>query len=235
MVAKPAKKTAKTKKNYRKRYNKSNSLPYQMTAPAPFKRVMFAKLPYTESLTNMNSGTLGAFGTENVYRIGSIFDPYFGTGGHYPIGRNIFNQIYGKYKVYGVTVELTWSDAGGDGGVCGAMISSSQDTTTLQGMAIETAKEKPNVFLKYVNASGSQLARYKQYFDIGKIEGLTKSQFKNDIQQFASSMGTDPSLTPYLRLSVANIQQTSGVKVHCDVKLTYHVQFWNPITLPKST
>lgn len=209
-------------------------LPAQMARSIPFKRTMYCKLPYSESLTNMNSGLIGVFGVENVYRLGSIFDPQFAVGGHQPIGRDILAQIYNKYKVYGVMVDLHWTDAGGDGGICGIMINSSSDSTTLQGLSAETAVEKPNVFRGFVNDTGSQQWHFKKYFDLGKIEGLTRGQFKNDISLYSAQMATDPTLSPFLRLAVANIQQTSGIKVHCDVKLTYHVKFFDPITLAKS-
>lgn len=235
----------RSKNDYVSQYSKNKNLrvgrrrtfvglPAQMARSIPFKRSMYCRLPYSESLTNMTSGLIGVFGTENVYRLGSIFDPNFAVGGHQPIGRDILAQIYNKYKVYGVTVDLHWSDAGGDGGICGVMINSSSDSTTLAGMSAETAVEKPNVFRGFVNDTGNQQWHFKKYFDLGKIEGLTSSQFKNDIQQYCAGMGTDPTLTPYLRLSVANIAQTSGIKVHCDVKLTYHVKFYDPITLAKS-
>jgi len=224
----------KRAKAVRRRVRSIRGIPAQMARSIPFKRTMYCKLPYSESLTNMTSGLIGVFGTENVYRLGSIFDPQFAVGGHQPIGRDILAQIYNKYKVYGVTVDLHWSDAGGDGGICGIMINSSSDSTTLAGMSAETAVEKPNVFRGFVNDTGNQQFHFKKYFDLGKIEGLTRGQFTNDIQQYCAQMATDPTLTPFLRLAVANIAQTSGVKVHCDVKLTYHVKFYDPVTLAKS-
>lgn len=216
-------------------FRKSIGLPKIMTGLQPFPPSMFVKLNYSDNLTSLTSG-LGnglLFGTEQVYRLGGVYDPDFSGTGHQPYGYDVYTQIYHKCKVYGVTIDARWSDAGLDGTVCGILINASTDSTTLNGMNVSET-ERTNLFTVMVNNTGSQFKRFKRYFSIAKIDGLTKQQFDGDFTQYASSVTTNPTLTPYVRFAVANMASTPGVKCNLNLKLTYHVKFFDRKSLPQS-
>lgn len=199
----------------------------------PVKPTYFCKHVYCDTFT-LTSSTGGVFGTEQVFRLNSLFDPDFTGVGHQPYGRDTLAALYNQYKVLGTLVEVRWTDTSGDGAVGGLLIQQPADSMTLAGMAIGQAGEKPGAKLSFVSNTGEQNSYVKQYVSIQKASGLTPVQFKADTNVYSSVITTSPTLTPWLRLAVADTGGASGTILHCQVRLTFYAQWFDRITQGQS-
>jgi len=60
-------------------------------------------LRYIDDLTlNAGSSTIAS----DIYRVNSVYDPYYSTGGHQPMFHDLYSQIYEKYHVNYATIKL---------------------------------------------------------------------------------------------------------------------------------
>lgn len=184
-------------------------------------------LPYADQF-NLQGATLSAaFGTERAFRLNSLFDPDFTSTGHQPYGFDQVTPFYNKYLVDEVDVTVSFSDPGGDGLYVGVFIKGFNDTSTLTGASISQAMERPLVFCKPLNNTGSQVVVYKRKIRLWEVLGLTKSQYNDCWQQTASAVTTNPSLVPYLSISVADANASSpALTCKATIEFKFHVVFW---------
>lgn len=196
----------------------------------PSKRV---KMHYSDNHL-LGPGLAGAFGTEIVYRLNSLFNPLFNTGGHQPYAFDQLAILYKKYKVTGVLAEIIYSDPTEDSIVVGVTIQPPDSLKQLTTQFPEQVREQPMSVTRTINNSGKQVGNIKQYIPISSISGLTKLQFQADVDTFTSVVGSNPLATPFLRLAVANDRGTATGNLMCKVKLTYYATFYGRVTQDQS-
>lgn len=201
--------------------------------PDPFKPRMFARMRYTQTFIG-TVGTAGIYGTEQVMRLNSLFDPDFTGAGHQPYGYDQVTQLYRKYLVQAVKIELIISDPSEDGLVFGAQIQPSSATYTIQSKTVDEIKEQPMSITRTINNSGKQVQRVVQYLPMSKLEGLSRVQWAASQDQYGAGVGTNPTLQPYLRFAVGNLRGTGSGNLIVRVNLTYYTMFWDRYTQSQS-
>lgn len=200
---------------------------------SPFKPKMFVRHKYCE-LSTLTAGTAGIMGTEIIYRLNDLYDPYFSGGGHQPYGRDTMAGIYNRYKVSGCKIDLTFTDPSADGMAVACAIQDSTESATLTNLQVDEAQEKQNCIVKFLNNTGAQKVNIKKYMPIHMVEGLTKLQFKADIENYSANASNSPVSTPFVRIAIGNVTGTTGGTVHCMVKLTFYSQWYNRLQLSQS-
>lgn len=228
----------KTYKRKNKRYNKRKGL-----GSGPFKRITQGdplppykncKISYSDRYT-LTSGTVGIFGNEQIMRLNSLYDPDLSGTGHQPLYYDTMSLVYKRYKVTGVSIDVLWTDPQADGVVCAMCIQPSSEVYSVAGKSVGVLDEQPMSVVRYLNDSGSQNTRVKQFVPIYQIEGMTKSQFNGQADgDYTAVTTTNPAKVPYLRMGAASLSGTSGVGVTAIVKLTYHVRFYERIIQSQS-
>ncbi len=184
-------------------------------------------LPYADQFTLSGTAFSAGFGTEQSYRLNSLFDPDFTGTGHQPYGFDQITPWYYKYQVDMVEINLTFSDPQGDGLYVGVFLKNFDDTNTLTGASISSALERPNVFLKPLNNTGSQVVKFRKLVKIHQLMGLTPAQYTNAWQQTAASVTANPSFVGYLSFAVADANATSpALTCKITVDLKFHCTFW---------
>lgn len=179
-------------------------------------------------------GAGGVFGQENIYRLNSLFDPDETGVGHQPYGFDQVATLYKRYKVNGCLVEVTWNDPNQDGIAVGMMMTPPSSVTTLAGLGFDAANEKPFTTTRSINNSGSQKIYMKTYIPISKACGITKAQFSNDLDSYTALVGTNPALSPRIRLACCSPAAGVGGNVQAQIKMTFYCSFWDRIVLAQS-
>jgi hypothetical protein len=165
----------------------------------------------------------------------SLFDPYFAAGGHQPYGFDQIVPFYSRYMVDRCDIDITFSDPSADGLVVGAFLKNFYDTNTLQGSTVNAASERPSVWCKPLNNTGSQVIHFRKSVDLAKMMGLTKSQYESGWFALSGLTTTDPSQCPYLVFACAD-SRSNATATSCTVRirLTYHATFWGRKMAPQS-
>jgi len=185
----------------------------------PFPERMRIKMAFS----NWNDYTTAAsvFGAEVIFRLNSVFQPL--SGGASPYGYTAMATLYDYYRVYGVGIDLTFSNPSVDGIWAGAMISPTSNTTTLAGLALQTADAYSVVDARPCNNTGTQTVRIQKYFNIWTAEGIPKSEWQANTNYQAQG-GHAPSFAPALRVAVAHRSSTTAT-LQCITRLTFDVEF----------
>ncbi len=207
----------------------------QITSWDPFPLRYNAKLTYSQ-WGSYGNGVATTYGTENVFRLNSLFDPDLTGVGHQPYGFDQLATLYREYKVMGVTVRIEANDPSNDGAIVGALITPQGDPTTLVGASINQMHEKPWFSGLDINDSGSQRRVLTQYFAMEDLIGCTKLQFDSDSALYSALTNQNPQTGAFLHVALA--EYTGGIPAftvcRITVTLTYHCMFWNRVVLAQS-
>lgn len=227
------------KKNPKRRWNRNRTQGGRMPANKisrgvfrryndvdPFPPSQLVKFTYGQTVV-LTSGTGGIYGSEQVYRLNSLYDPDLTGLGHQPYGHDEMANLYRNYKVVGVGIDIKFSSPTDNGIVCAAAILNPNDTFSTTGKATDTLAEKTMCSTKILNNTGSQKVEMKQYLPMHTIVGVTKEQFKNSIgAPYAALFGASPVDQARLAVNVCSIGSASGAGVSCRIKLTYYTQVY---------
>lgn len=227
--------TGKPKSNritgYKPRYNRG---PFSTFSRAdPFKPYYRARMHFTGTVTLGTNASTIEFGPEEIYRLNSCFDPdYSGLVSSQPYGFSTMADLYNKYKVSGVLINLVFTDPSADGLTVAATVQPPGNLATLQGANPDAVREQPMSITRSVNNSGKQVITIKQYMPMHTLLGVTKSQFHNELDLYAGFTNGNPSQTPLLRVAVANLRGGSTQSILCRTSLTFYTQFYNRKEIP---
>jgi len=174
---------------------------------------------------------LAAFGTENVWRLNSLYDPDFSGAGVYPYAFTQFQALYKNYRVLAVDIEVEFIDPSVDGMIGGVMVAATGNTTTLATQTIDWAATRPMIAVASVNNTGSQRALVKQRFTIAQVDGVPAAQVQAD-PNYAALVTGNPTNTPWLRVAVAcEDTGNSTATLYAHVRITFQCVLYDRIVL----
>jgi hypothetical protein len=200
-----------------------------------FPSKKFCVMKFTRQLGLATGVTQYAFGTNALFRLNNIYQPRVSGALQRAQGWNYLSGIYGKYKVYGAKVNITFSNPSQDGLVCAIRPAQHDNTDYVSLETVSAAGQKRWTVLKPINDSGSQVSRYSRYFDIGAMQGLTKSQFNADNDKFCSALNAGPATSPYIEVSCANTKDTTDANIMVAVSIEFYVQLYDRQVLQTPT
>lgn len=198
----------------------------------PFKPTYWCRLHYTQTL-GLATGTANTYGTEQIFRLNSLYDPDFTGTGHQPYGFDQLAGLYNKYKVAGCKVQIILNNPDNDGCLFAAQAQPPGGTFTLAGKSPDVVKEQPMSVTRLINDSGSQTKVIIQYFPMSKLSGVTDLQYKADVDIFSAAVTANPAATPFLRMALCNLSGTAST-LQVRVSLTYFCQFYDRIVQSQS-
>jgi hypothetical protein len=194
-------------------------------AVPPRKMVTF---PYSFQDT-LTAGAAGVFGTEAIFRLNSIYDPYYSGVGQYPNGYTAWSNFYAGYRVHRVKIDLTFTDPSADGMVVGALVQYSNATTSLGSNTIQTADEMQKSDVRPLNNTGSQTVRLTRTFNLWDLDGNSRLQWLAN-GGYQAVFGQNPTLTPWIRIACAAFA-TGSPTVVCMVRLTFYAELFDRLDL----
>lgn len=195
-----------------------------------------AKQHYTDTQT-FTVGTAGVYGAETAFTLNDQFDPRFSVGGHQPYGRDTFSTMYERYKVTGVTVDVTFCAPSGPGVACGIIFGNPTNTFALAGNTYDRVKEAPQSKVMILSDAGSQQKRFKKYFPMWKVAGCpSKDVYDSDIGIYDALVGNSPSADGkcFMRVAIADLNLGSAKTAVISVKLTMHTEWYQRKILAQS-
>ncbi len=188
-------------------------------------------LSYSDQFKMYGVNNSDTFGTEQTYRLASLYDPDFTNAGHQPFGFDQLIPWYVRYQVKSATVKITFSDPSSDGMYVAMMVKNLNDPATLVNSTIPQARERPNVILKPLNNTGSQKTTLTKHIDFAGYSGLTKQQWINDWSNTSALTNANPTFTPYFMIAVADGKQAASAgSVLVTVEIIFHATFMERIT-----
>lgn len=238
-VARKAARKSRTKRTRRSRAPLSKAILgafHSYVANDPIGPRKFVKFMYADNFT-FTTGTAGIAGNEQVMRLNSLFDPDLTNIGHQPLYYDQFcPTLYRKYKVNGVKVELTFDAPSASGTFICCQLQNSSESFTVQGKTFQQLKEEPMTVCKLLSSTGSQQTKITQYLPIWAVEGVTKQQFKSQIEDgtYDALYNTSPADTPLIRFTAGSLSGSAGVTVQCSMRLTYYTMLFERVVPAQS-
>jgi len=204
-----------------------------LKAQDPFRPEMKVKLRYAANfLLGSSAGFSQLFGTEQTFRINSLYDPDLTNAGHQPYGYDQLCLMYGAYRVDACEVDIEFFSSSANDLVAAFTIQTGRNTTALAGSSLEAAHERQSVLTRPLPINGQNRWRHREIFPIHAVAGLPKRVTDID-DAYQALVGASPTEQQYLRIAVAT--QTSVTQgCQCSVLLTYHATMFGRISMAQS-
>lgn len=176
---------------------------FQLWKVHPFPPRHYFDMPYYQNAFNYDCGAAGIGGTEQVWRLNSLYDPDLTGGGHSAYYQSQLINIYRKYCVTHVTVKVQVKQCTYASSLVVCQIQTSSSTQVLTGATVNSACERPGSIQLYgpTATQGHNMGTFTRKFSIPEIEGIPWTQFVGDVSNYHALMGANPTLTPYMRVA----------------------------------
>lgn len=209
------------KKTYKKSYNRIPRTAHMGLVSSP--RLMVS-LPYSDVYTVPSSANPAA----QVWRINSIFDPDLTGVGHQPLGTDQYALLYSKYQVHGCKLDIkVISDTAVS--FNGVIVASDTDSSSATVLVAQEDKLATPFSIGPIGARN--VYHFKKYFAMKQIHGKKRI---DQIDDLAAAVGANPVDPIYAWIKVAAYDNATTAKIYYNVRLTYYVEFFDPINPAQS-
>lgn len=219
-------------RNNRRRRNTGPNSVVSKSSPIPDR--FFTKLKYSESRTFSYAGIMPAV---YVFRANSIYAPNLTAGplgGHQPLGHDQFETLYLRYRVYGMSYTMTFSNPSTTDYAEVSVVH--RPNNTIMGNQ-DTVRESPNCIHKLTispEGSGASTKTVRGYFNIGKVRGVSKKVVALE-SDYQALMGSSPAIVPTIQIYHYNATTPSvGSPIYMRVDLQYMTCLFDRKTLTQS-
>lgn len=225
-----------------------SKVPRSVLGSGPSK---FVKMKYVKEF-EMDTGagpiTEDVFYAENGFRLNSINRPYVGqaAGQNLPYGHSQATLAYDKYKVVGAKIKISGtfedsSPSGTDAIVVAAWVQPSSMQVSgavinMNGARYADLSATPYVRFVTCTRESTKFSFKPLYLTIAQIEGLTKTEFAGDYQNYsaktelavANANTNEANMRcPIIKLGICNPENVNQAVVSCKVEITYYTKLSN--------
>jgi hypothetical protein len=189
---------------------------------------MYITLRYAE---NVSASVITVAGSNQIFRLNSIFDPNAAVGGTQPYGYDQVSALYNRYRVLKTRWKIVFaaSTAGYSAVVVpinGALSSPVADLTTLTSAAMVP-------FAKYFNYNtGAMPPKTSGSMNLNVLGGVARVEYLTD-DRFEAQIGANPAEVISLNIGVYN-PSGGTITISYFVELWYEVDLHDPISLAAS-
>lgn len=174
--------------------------------------------------------TTGA--AEGIFRLNSCFDPDASGAGTQPYQWDQVTPLYNKYKVFSVTIKLTWLSNITDEIMIGcSIILPSVDGYSLATKVASAIDEKRGGDTRRIAPNGEMRFEVLAKIDLKSLEGAG-GEFNSD--QYSAATNTDPVRTPLLKIACASMTSTTAQNLHFNLEITYRTKMYDRVTVARS-
>lgn len=199
----------------------------------PFPPTVRRKLRYADLHNDLQTGTAGIFGTQAVYRLNSLFDPYFTGSGHQPYGFDQIAALYNRYRVDRVSFKITFTNPSLGANINCACSIAPDTTSYLSARDPSVPREWPNAMNAVLSYEGSRTATIQGSIDLHTLCGVPKVKYLSD-DRYQGTAATDPSQIAYINIALSGVNGTAANFASTFVELEYEAVFFERITVAAS-
>lgn len=156
------------------------------------------------------------------FRLNSLQDPEYATGGHAPMFYTQMQQIYNNYLVYGVKVNINIVQDN-DSNQPMYMMWTARTNDALN-TSISASMEQGNRDILSIGYGGSGSKSLSKYIKIKDLYGLKKNLDFSDTN-FQALGGANPSAQPIGSVVVVSANETDLVSFSCLITLDYYTMW----------
>lgn len=210
----------KKKRAYRPRRRKvrrSRPTISKALMPTPFPMRMFTKLGYHQNTNRAPAALIDEF----QYRMNSIYDPDYTTGGHQPMFHDELAAIYDRYRVHGFGYKITVSGSNTPIRVAVVPVNGAAAPVDIEDCS-EMKYSKNTIVNAMANGYGA-IRTFKGYFNIAKILG---EKLTDDRDQ--APMGSNPSNILLFNVMVSTLDGATNITgYNITIDFTYFVELFD--------
>lgn len=199
-----------------------------------FPTTLFTKMRYSQQLIVYTDNLTNRTGSENAFRLGSLYDPDFTGTGHQPLGFDQLAAIYRIYRVYKVDINVRIT--GKFGTAVTFLVAGIRPSQSLYQLGSlkkgDELLEQPNNTLLDCGLSNQS---WSQSYYLADIEGTTRQRYMSD-DQYASLVTGNPVLTPYFAVAAGTWDEPASQQNGCyvTVSFVFHTMWSTLNPLPQS-
>lgn len=226
------------KRSYRRKQKRGNKLQMSgISVPSRHSLIPLSRrgvLKYSQTF-GLTCGTAGVFGTDQVMRLNSLYDPDFTGGGHQPYLYDTMTAQYANYRVYAASVKIINSTIGASSDVVlAARFGTNSASTALVGQTVDRATETSSAAIQYLSPSGNKrVSTMKMYFPMHKIFGVSKYTYDSD-DNYQALYNTSPTQNAWLFLAAGSPSGTSSTACTLQIIINYYCKFFNRVDQAQS-
>lgn len=222
------KKTKKTKKGYGLMTvaSYSNFENISRTFLDPHK---YVTLRYTETFNFTLASTVG---TQQLFRLNSIFDPNSTGVGHQPYGYDQLSALYNRYRVLAARWKVVFGTQTSTYRIVILPINGTLAAAIAGFATFETACEMPRARLFVQGGGGSPTVTVTGGIKLNDLNGVTIPEYLAD-DRFEAAIGANPA--EVMSLVIGNYNASGGtITIDYTAEMTYMVDLHDPIALAGS-
>lgn len=217
-------------------YRKQKSTRRSRRRAMPLKRgtrIQRSLLPKSRVMAmKYYTGQIGDTTTTSVHswtlRANSVHDPQYEVGGGQPMGHDQISALYRRYRVVGVSVDVS----------CQVLTANAVSKFGVVPLSSYIIASPPDTIAGFCEKSGSVCTtvttespkRLRIHWKPWNIEGITKSQYMNDAI-YASEIGGNPNASMGINFVEQNVDGSTSTGHHVEAVVTYYVLWDIPIQL----
>lgn len=213
-VRKPKKKAYTKRKTGVKRY--TSKVPRSLGPIAP------------RSVVSMRYNTQwqqSAINPDYVFNLNSTYDPDRSGVGHQPYGRDTYNTLYNRYRVFAVSGILKTA------AITPANVSIVATNSAVTMTNSSLVNEMP--FSQSRSVSTNQVSSIKFKYYLPKITGVSSTTYKSD-DSYQALSSADPTELICLHILGTDLLGAGTNQLYHDLTINYHVEWYDPIPLGQS-
>lgn len=189
------------------------------TPKNPFPLRLHTKLNYATNM-DLTAGALDTAGTQQAFRLTSIWDPNSTGVGTTVCGHALWAQVYNKYIVKGVRVIAKFANPSQDG--THAVLSVNQKTSTTAS-PLTNLQQLNKCWVKHVSNTGSQQTVISKYFKPWDLMDITKNEYLSNRSTYGAIMASNPASSPVVYLNVVN-DMYAAPTINLSMRIIYYVE-----------
>lgn len=190
---------------------------------------VITKLRYNH---NFSVTTISGVPRLTVYRLNSVYDPEYATGGAQPLGFDQWATLFSRYKVYGSKLTLKFHNMNaGVGGLARICLVPTLQAAALTASDIAEAIEQP--YAKNTIQGWYIPAKLSSYMSVEKILGLNKKTVEIDTG-FSALVTDNPGNEAFWHIYVQSADPAVVATYWLTVTITYYVEFYDRRPLDRS-
>lgn len=192
---------------------------------------LFTKLRYVDCMNWTVTGSVLSGGSSFAYFQSSIYAPR-NSGGHQPLYRDQWANMFSKYRVYGIKYHITCVNRATNESFWFG-VRHQEDTTT--ETSIQTILERNDAKVKMGSSvnNSNNLRVIKGYMDVAKTLGKSKSSIRAE-DNFSADIGSNPNNMAYLFPYILSNLASGSATFEFTFRLTYYVELFNQVAVSAS-